>query len=54
MVKPGNLDRRNAGETIGAAGHVAPLDGEQQHDEADAERGEGKIVLLELEHRHAR
>ena len=51
LSKPGSSIARNAGEAIGAAGHVAPLDGEQQHDEPDAERGKGEIMLLQFEHR---
>ena len=46
------LDGGNAGEAVGAAGDVAPLDGKQQHDEADTERGKRKIVFFKLEHRH--
>ena len=50
--KAWKFNRRNAGEPVGAAGHVAPLNGEQQHDQSNAERGQRKVMLLELENRH--
>src|ERR1700677_623540 len=43
---------RDAGEPVGAAGDVTPLDGKQQHDEADPERCQRKIVFLEFENRN--
>jgi hypothetical protein len=52
-LEPEERRSRHARQAVGAAGHLLPLHGDQHHDQADAERGQREIVLLQLQHRHA-
>ena len=50
--KAGEFDRRDPRQTISAAGDIAPLDGEQLHDEPDTQSRQREIVLFKFEHRY--